>query len=170
MTYKLTENSTLILRTSDNTYIPADSRNKDYIAYLAWLAEGNIPAPAFNLAEAKEIMWEKIKARRDSLSETGGYSVDVSGTVKWFHSDSKSKTQQLGLVMAGASLPAIPWKTMNGSFVVMTPTIAQAIFQSALTQDSAIFAAAEVHKNAMEASDNPLNYDFSTGWPAVFEE
>ena len=34
----------MILRTSDNTYIPFVESNIDYQDYLKWLAEGNTPA------------------------------------------------------------------------------------------------------------------------------
>jgi len=34
-----------IQRMSDNAYIPFDPDNTDYQEYLAWLAEGNTPAP-----------------------------------------------------------------------------------------------------------------------------
>ena len=31
---------------NNNAFIPFDPANTDYQAYLAWLAEGNIPIPA----------------------------------------------------------------------------------------------------------------------------
>jgi hypothetical protein len=54
---------------------------------------------------------------------------------------------------------------MDGTFVNMTPTLAQQIFNATAVSDTSIFAAAEVHKANMLASDDPQNYDFSTGWP-----
>ena len=35
-----------IQRIADNAFIPFDPNNKDYQAYLAWVAEGNTPEAA----------------------------------------------------------------------------------------------------------------------------
>ena len=44
--YKLTQQSNIVHRLSDNAYIPFDPANIDYVAYLDWLAEGGIPQEA----------------------------------------------------------------------------------------------------------------------------
>ncbi|SED37701.1 DUF4376 domain-containing protein [Pseudomonas anguilliseptica] len=117
--------------------------------------------------EADELtVWEAIKAERDRRTQQGGYQ--ASG--HWFHSDTFSRSQQLGLVMMGQAIPAIQWKTMSGAFVTMTASLAQAIFAAGAASDQAIFAAAEQHYAAMQASANPLAYDYSAGWPAVYGE
>jgi hypothetical protein len=35
----------LIIRLSDNAFIPMDEQNSDYAEYLKWVAEGNEPLP-----------------------------------------------------------------------------------------------------------------------------
>lgn len=45
MAYKLTNSSTVV-RIEDGAFIPSDPANADYAAYLAWIAEGNMPQPA----------------------------------------------------------------------------------------------------------------------------
>lgn len=123
--------------------------------------------PVQNVAQIVGAKWGAIKFERDRRTEQGGYKVGS----KWFHSDQKSRSQQLGLVLLGDSIPANPlWKTMDGSFVTMTQQLAGQVLAAAAASDQAIFAAAEAHRQAMEASADPAAYDFSTGWPKVFGE
>lgn len=83
-----------------------------------------------------------------------------------FHSDDASRIQQLGLVMMGQSMPAgVKWKTMDGSFADMTPTLAAQIFQAQAARDMALFAVCEQHIAAAALADDPLAYDYSAGWP-----
>jgi hypothetical protein len=39
-------NPDCVKRLSDNACIPFDPANTDYIAYLKWIEEGNVPTPA----------------------------------------------------------------------------------------------------------------------------
>lgn len=121
-------------------------------------------------AAVKNEMWQRIKAERDRRSEYGGFPLVIGGVKKWFHSDTKSRTQQTGLVLMGSSLPTgIMWKTMDGSFVEMTPQIAQAILGASAAQEQATFTAAEVHRAALQASQEPTAYNFTGGWPEIYQ-
>jgi hypothetical protein len=45
--YKLsTYQNDCVIRILDDAHIPFDPANVDYIAYLAWIAEGNVPEGA----------------------------------------------------------------------------------------------------------------------------
>lgn len=39
-------NAQIILRISDNAFIPFDPANTDFLEYQKWLSEGNTPEPA----------------------------------------------------------------------------------------------------------------------------
>lgn len=138
-----------------------------------WIYTGNIISPktsqdiaAAELLVIKTEMWYKIQTERDRR-RIGG--VQVGGY--WFHSDDASRIQQLGLVMFGANMPTgIMWKTMTGSFVEMSPTLAQQIFSAVASSDMAIFAKAEEHRVLMNASQHPESYDYLTGWPLIYGE
>lgn len=122
--------------------------------------------------------WENIKGERVRRMNTGGIKVIIDGVSKWFHSDEASRIQYIGLVnqhigpvSIGDSIPPdIKWKTMDGSFVNMTSSIAQALISSTVISDQAVFLVAEKHKAEMMKLANPLDYDFSAGWPIAFWE
>ena len=44
--YKLIQGANMIIRLSDNAFIPFDNANSDYQEYLKWVAEGNTPEDA----------------------------------------------------------------------------------------------------------------------------
>ena len=134
---------------------------------IGWSYDGHaFTAPAPDLTALRASHWEAIKNERDRRTQQGGYQ--VAG--KWFHSDTFSRTQQMGLVMMGAGIPGgLQWKTMDGSFVTMTQTLAGQVFAAAAASDAALFSHAEQIKAVME--DDPVNFDLaSQTWPAVFGE
>jgi hypothetical protein len=45
-TNKYGESVSVVIRTTDDAFIPFDPANTDYQEYLKWLAEGNTPEPA----------------------------------------------------------------------------------------------------------------------------
>ena len=123
-------------------------------------------APAPDPLQVKSAKWKAVKAERDRR-KAGGVKVGA----KWFHTDDGSRIQQMGLVMMGASIPpGLQWKTMDGSFITMTQTLASQVFQAVAASDQAVFAAAETHRVAMEACADPASYDYSGGWPKIYGE
>ena len=137
----------------------------------AWVVLEAYPEPyVAQLAERQIAAWERIKAERDRRKVLG-----VKVGAHWYHSDDPSRIQQLALAMMGNAIPAgLQWKTLTTTpppvFVEMTPALAQGIFMATAASDAAIFAAAETHRVAMEASATPENYDCTGGWPVSIED
>ena len=118
-------------------------------------------------AEQQAEVWERIKAKRYDNLRHGVYIKSVG---KWFQTDDASRTQYLAL----AVMPRLPekllWKTMDNSFVNMTKALLAELMEQMLIDEQADFANAERHKAAMEKSEHPLEYDYSDGWTANFDE
>ena len=114
----------------------------------------------------QENVWVNIKAIRDEKISNGGHCVDG----KWYHSDTVSRSQQTGLYLMGEGVPAgLMWKTMDGSFVEMTPVLAQKIFFAAAGQDSVLFQYAESLRQQVKASTDPEQVDIMSNWPTTFQ-
>jgi hypothetical protein len=129
------------------------------------MTDEEIATEPVRLEQRRLTMWQKIKDERDRRQASG-----VKVGENWFHSDNSSRIQQIALVIFGANLPEnIMWKTLNGAFVEMTPTLAVQLFQSSAASDMAIFAVAEYHKAAMILAPNPDTYNYLTGWPPTYE-
>jgi len=119
---------------------------------------------ASELSKARKKKWEAIKAIRDEKINNGGFPVDG----KWFHSDMMSRTQQLGLKIMGNDVPNVGWKTMDGSFVNMSPSKASQIFEAAAAQDMALFTYAETLKYQIDNAADPASVPINDGWPATY--
>ena len=136
-----------------------------YQALMDEIAATYVPPPPTPRPEVNAAIWEQIKATRDRKTQHGGYKVGTN----WFHSDTFSRTQQIGLTIMGTAMPAgLMWKTMSGVFVEMTPTLAQQIFAAAGAQDAALFGHAEQLKAQVEAAADPTTVDINAGWPETF--
>lgn len=59
----------------------------------------------------------------------------------------------------------VTWNTLDGTQVPLTIGILLGMLQAAMTRESALDATYRAHKAAVEASDEPWTYDYSTGWP-----
>jgi hypothetical protein len=65
----------------------------------------------------------------------------------------------MALTMLGASIPAnLQWKTLDGSFIAMTQTLAAQLFAAQIAREQAIFT----HAEALKLDPNA---DINTGWP-----
>lgn len=145
----------------------------DGLVYANIVWDAGMPLPSKQLLDdwiaqkVKDDMWECIKRERDRRKLEGGYQVGLH----WFHSDTFSRTQHLGLVIMGTNVPPnLNWKTMSGDFVLMTPTLASQIFQTAAASDAALFTVAEQKRAEMTISPNPANYNYLTAWPITYGE
>jgi hypothetical protein len=123
----------------------------------------------------QEHIWNLIKEERDRLKFSG-----VKVGQHWFHSDPNSRNQQLGLFTAAIAgqLPqnVIMWKTLTpegGLFdnveVPMNNELAIAIFTTTMTHDATFHYISGVHRHQLLLAEDPLSYDYKTGWPESFE-
>ena len=123
MNYQLTE-SAAILRLDDQALIPADPANRDYTAYLEWIAEGNSPepyvappepVPQITRAQGKAALimqglWGAALDYVASIQDTTQRAlaeVALHDTLTWERSSPFLNTAAAGLGMTDAHLDAL---------------------------------------------------------------
>lgn len=115
------------------------------------------------LNSERNLVWDKIKELR-SFKNSGG--VYLSQIDKWFHTDPEARQTYLIVgqeIILGIYKPKL-WKTYDNSFVEMTEDLFKELMKSMSEAGEHNFRTAEVHRNALYLSDDPKNYDYSTGW------
>lgn len=137
----------------------------------AWLADDAAAVQGIidsydALAAAIAQKWEEIKAKREAVKYAG---VPIASVGKTIDTDEGARTQQLGLVLMGAAMPAaLRWKFADNTMVPMTPALAQEVLATTAARDTAVFSVAEGYRatiNAMTDWQAVLNLDISAGWP-----
>lgn len=117
------------------------------------------------LQEQQAEMWEKIKQRR---YENGLGGVFIERVGKWFQTGEEERVKYLGLDKVIDQLGEIDWKCADNSFIKMNRTLLNDIFLEVVKTENHDHINAEKHRLAMLAVDNPLDYDFSTGWSETY--
>ncbi|TCJ98839.1 uncharacterized protein DUF4376 [Volucribacter psittacicida] len=118
-------------------------------------------------AQQQAEMWERIKEKRYQ-NGLGGVYVESIG--KWFQTGEEEKTKYLGLDRVIDKLGEIDWKTYDNTVVKMNRTLLDEIFIAMVQAENADHLNAEYHKQQMLLADDPLTYDYSTGWSKCYEE
>ncbi|MDH2927368.1 DUF4376 domain-containing protein [Lonepinella koalarum] len=109
-------------------------------------------------------MWEKIKQKRHENGRAGVY---VESVDKWFHTDDNSRQQYIFLRTL-ENYSTLQWKTMDNSFVALDKALLDELSLVILNNEQADFTNAETHRLNMLQAENPLDYDFSTGWSETY--
>ena len=151
------------------TFAPRENEHQTWDAKAkSWVLP---PAVAVQIKEQQQDeMWEQIKAKRYDNLRHGVYAKSVG---KWFQTDDATRLQYLALALesvTGGFKRPITWKTMDNSFLQLTPELLREIMQTMHDDEEADFINAEKHKAAMLKAENPLEYDYSDGWTENFDE
>ncbi|WP_228777402.1 DUF4376 domain-containing protein [Lonepinella koalarum] len=109
-------------------------------------------------------MWEKIKQKRYDNGRNGVY---VKSVDKWFHTDDVSR-QQYTFLRTLESFPDTDWKVMDNSFIKLNKALLDELSLAIFNHEQADFRNAEMHRIKMLQAENPLDYDYATGWSATY--
>ena len=115
-------------------------------------------------AEQQAEMWERIKDKRAQSCHAGIY---IKSLKKWLHSDADSRQQYTFLRTLDKLPENLMWKTVDNSFVPMTRALLDELSLKLIADEQHDFQNAERHKVAMLKAENPLEYDYSSGWSAA---
>jgi len=126
-----------------------------------WVADSALLAIKHTKDQA--VMWERIKEKRLLETMSGVYVPSID---KHLYTDNTSTIMysQIGASISLGIFEPLTWKTIEGDFIEMTAELFKEFQVLMMLNTQRIYGKAEWHKVMMEASDNPLDYDFSGGW------
>lgn len=164
--YDLSENEIIAVSNDDYSQFCKNHQGSTRFVDGNFIFEKPVIDPKIIKAQHQTEIWEKIKQKRHTVTRGGVY---VKSVKKWFHTDDSSRTQYLALQILPQLPPDLMWKTMDNSFVKLDKALMTELAMTILTAEQADFANAEKHRAAMLKAENPLEYDYSKGWTAIYE-
>ena len=113
--------------------------------------------------------WEQIKEVRTFKMGDG---VLLQSIGKWFHTDLYSKQQIHAMVTVNTIglYQAVSWKTLDNSYVQLTPALLLQVFGAMLENESRLFDIGKLHYESLYTSSDPVNYDPASQWPTTFSD
>lgn len=122
-----------------------------------------------NLEAIYKEKWEKIKEIRTFKMNDG---VLIQSIGKWFHTDLYSKQQIQALVVANiiGIYKTTAWKTLDNTYVQLTPMLLLQVFGAMLENESRLFDIGKLHYESLYTSSDPVNYDPASQWPTTFSD
>ena len=122
-----------------------------------------------NLEKIYEEKWEKIKEIRTFKMGDG---VLIQSIGKWFHTDLYSKQQIQALVVTNliGIYKTTAWKTLDNTYVQLTPMLLLQVFGAMLENESRLFDIGKLHYESLYTSSDPVNYDPASQWPTTFSD
>lgn len=113
---------------------------------------------------------DDINTLRDKKINGGVY---VPAIDKWIDSDARAERNLLSTKASfdlfGDELD-ITWTCADNTTIKLTKEIMLHIWQALLNNKQTNHANAFLHKNAVDQSETPLEYDFSGGWTQTYED
>lgn len=122
-----------------------------------------------NLEKIYKEKWEKIKEIRTFKMSDG---VFIQSIGKWFHTDLYSKQQIQALVVTNliGIYKTTAWKTLDNTYVQLTPMLLLQVFGAMLENESRLFDIGKLHYESLYTSSDPVNYDPASQWPTTFSD
>ena len=122
-----------------------------------------------NLEATYAEKWEEIKEYRTFKMNDG---VLIQSIGKWFHTDLYSKQQIQTLVIANiiGIYKTTAWKTLDNTYVQLTPMLLLQVFGAMLEDESRLFDIGKLHYESLYTSSDPVNYDPASQWPTTFSD
>ncbi|GAB1657890.1 Uncharacterised protein [Mannheimia haemolytica] len=126
---------------------------------------------AILLESQRQQVRDAINALRDKKINGGVYVPDIG---KWIDTDATAERNILSVKASfdlfGDAVGEIAWTCADNSLLMIDKAKLMAIWQALMTAKTGNHANALKHKAAVELAENPLEYDYSSGWTQSYED